>query len=201
MTAEPLSRAAEPAGVDEAARALLLSHLGRGHGMAIACRMSGVDKDDARRFADAWGWPDKQAIRSRWLREMDSPVPAQRAPEPAAEPAPEPPAEPEPPEDHRAVERALALARAVRSRHHERVARLTGGWSQADLLEVALALASLLPAPLDPEVALAWLDLPAEEWPAETLAVEVGRWDAGARDATAEAARVERDRRGSCAGS
>lgn len=78
-----------------------------------------------------------------------------------------------------------------------RQARLAGGWSQADLLEVALALASLLPAPLDPEVALAWLDLPPEEWPEETLAVEVARWDAGARDATAEVARVERDRRGS----
>lgn len=170
--------------VDPEARIRLLRSLAHGRKWTAARAASRLREDVAQGVAAEAGWPDVRKVREAW---MSSLMPAPRAGD----------AEPEAPEDHQAVERALALARTVRSRHHERVARLTGRWSHADLLEVALALASMLPAPLDPEVALAWLDLPAEEWPEPVLVVEVARWEAGCRDATAEAARVERDRRGS----
>jgi hypothetical protein len=199
VTAETtLSRAAEPE-VDEAARAVFLSHLGRGHGMAISLRMADLDRETGRRLADAWGWPDKAAINARWRREIVAPpaavveVPAPREPEP--EPVAEEPALADPePGDHPAVERARALSRALRDRDPVAVAALAGSWTALEAFEVACVAAVV--APVDLAGALEVLDLPVGEWSTETVEREAGRWDAGARDRTALAGLEERARRG-----
>jgi hypothetical protein len=187
VTAETtLSRAAEPE-VDEAARAVFLSHLGRGHGMTISLRMADLDRETGRRLAEAWGWPDKGAVRDRWRAEV-AVVPAPREPEPAADPELDPASE-----DHPAVGRAVALARALRDRDADAVAALAGSWTALEAFEVACVAAVV--APVDLAGALEVLDLPVGEWSAETVAREASRWDAGCRDRVACDAHLERTRR------
>lgn len=176
--------------VNPATRAKLLRLLANGKGLDDAAVEAGLPDTVAHAVAVDAGWPNLarvDEVRRAGFKAVEVPAPRE----------PEPPAEPEPVEDHPAVERALKLARLVREKDHAKVARFAGAWSGPELLDVALALASLLPCPVDPEAALAWLDLPAGEWPEGVLVVEVARWEAGCRDATAVAARVERDRRGS----
>lgn len=104
-----------------------------------------------------------------------------------------PPAAAEP--DHPAVATALELARTVRTRDPDTVAHLLGVLTTPELAETALALAAMLRPGTDPDEALAWLDLPAREWPGDVLAAEYGRWIAGDRDATAQDAHDEHARR------
>jgi hypothetical protein len=177
--------------VSPSTRAKLLRLLVMGKGLDDAAVDCGLPDTVAYAVASGAGWPNLARVGEVLGRPVGAvEVPAPREPEPDPEPAELAV------EDHPAVERALSLARLVREKDADAVARLTGGWSQADLLDVCLALASLLPAPLDPEVALAWLDLPAREWPVAVLRVEVARWGAGCRDRTASEAWVEWERRG-----
>lgn len=122
--------------------------------------------------------PDIPRDRLRML------LPGPRAlPAPAAEP------------DHPAVATALELARTVRTRDPDTVALVLATLTTPELAEVALALAAMLRPDTDPATALAWLDLPAREWPGDVLAAEHQRWAAGDRDATARDAHDEHDRR------
>lgn len=97
--------------------------------------------------------------------------------------------------DHPAVATALELARTIRDRDPDTVAVVLAALTTPELAEVALALAAMVRPDTDPDTALAWLDLPASEWPDAVLAAEYGRWVAGERDATARDARDEHVRR------
>jgi hypothetical protein len=129
--------------------------------------------------------PGSADVRRDMLRTL---IPGSR-PTPAAEPVPEPVG------DHPAVAHALALAGAVRTRDPDQVAPILAALSTPELADAALALAAMVPPGIDPADALAWLDLPARQWPDAVLAVEHQRWTAGARDATALDAHTEHTRR------
>lgn len=175
--------------VNPATRAKLLRLLANGKGLDDAAVEAGLPDTVAHAVAVDAGWPNLarvDEVRRAGFKAVEVPAPRE----------PEPPAEPEPVEDHPAVERALKLARLVREKDHAKVARFAGAWSGPELLEVCLALASLLPCPVDPDVSLAWLDLPPEEWPEEALRFEAARYGLGCRDRTASEAHQEWERRG-----
>jgi hypothetical protein len=181
--------------VGAASRNKLLRLLVNGKGLDDAAVECGLPDSVAHQVASDAGWPNLAKVdveRRKPFRGVE--VPAPRASEPEA-PADPPESEPVV-EDHPAVERALSLARLVRDKDPDQIARLTGAWSPVELLETALALAAMVPLGVEPEVALLWLDRPAGEWPPPVVAVEAGRWDAGARDRTALAGVEERARRG-----
>jgi hypothetical protein len=158
----------------------------------------GLPDTVAHAVASGAGWPNLARVGEVLGRPVGAvEVPAPREPEPDREP---PADEPEPVvEDHPAVERVRALTAALRDRDTDAVAALAGAWTLLETFEVACLAAVLARGDLGQGLEV--LDLPAGEWSAETVAGEAARWDAGDRDATAEAGRVERERRGSCAGS
>lgn len=86
---------------------------------------------------------------------------------------------------HTAVRQDKDAVRRVLYDLADREARIT----------VALDLLAVIPADLDPEAALAWVDLPVQEWPDDVLEAEAARAAAGARDGVALVADVELRRR------
>lgn len=96
----------------------------------------------------------------------------------------------------RTVPGALSLIRLVReATDHEPIARATDHMTHAELVALAVVLAALVPADVDPDHALAWCDLPPSEWPEPVLVHERRRHDNGARDAVAVIAATEYRRR------
>lgn len=175
-------------------RVTLLRNLAQGKSFSYACQVAGLSRHVARGVAMDAGWPDREEVKLTWMTLLRQPaaVPAPRAPEPPA-PVPDPALD-----DHPAVERALSLVRVARDLSPDAVHAVTRDWTVGDLLETAVALAALVPLGVEPDAALAWLDLPAEEWPDPVVRVEWNRWEAGARDATASAAASEAEARGWC---
>ena len=94
-----------------------------------------------------------------------------------------------------AVPRAVRLVRAIRDEGPHSVALETDHLDRQELIALVVALAAMVPADVDPAKALAWIDLPAAEWPADLLVRESARHDDGARDATAVLAAAELNRR------
>jgi hypothetical protein len=179
--------------VSPSTRAKLLRLLVMGKGLDDAAVDCGLPDTVAHAVASGAGWPNLARVGEVLGRPVGAvEVPVPREPEPDPEPAE--PAEPGG-EDHPAVERVRALTGALRDRDTDAVAALAGAWTPLETFEVACLAAVLARGDLGQ--ALEVLDLPAGEWSAETVAGEAARWDAGDRDATAEAGRVERDRRGS----
>lgn len=94
------------------------------------------------------------------------------------------------------VERALALVVGIREREPRAAVRtVTADLDWPQLRALAVTLAAMCRADVDPAAALEWVDLPPAEWSDTTVVVEEGRWMDGARDYTAGRGRGQWDAR------
>lgn len=154
--------------VSAASRAKLLRLLCNGRGLDDAALEAGLPDVLAHAVAVGAGWPDLVRVdveRRKPFRavEVPAPRPAVEDEAPAVEEQPAAPAPGPGPEDHPAAVRALQLHQAVHARDQDRMGALGGSWTVLEVWETCVALAAMVPAGVDPEAALAWLDHPEEE--------------------------------------
>jgi hypothetical protein len=95
----------------------------------------------------------------------------------------------------RAVRNACALAAILRGRDRAAVQAVVDPLGRDELVDLLVAACAMLPAHVDAEVRLRWIDLEPVAWSDALLAGEASRWDGGDRDATARMAIEESARR------
>lgn len=190
-------------GIEDTARISVLDLLIIGLAADTVGERHGLATDDVRRIAVDAGWPDATAMRRTRAALKKKPrmpfgPPARKvAPRRVTEPAPE---QVVPPngvveEDHPALALVGRLSLAVRDGDQEAIAAILERNDRGGLGVLVLMMAAIIPPDVDLDAATEWLDLPPEEWTADTMWREVRRHKHGANDRTAVAAATEADRR------